>query len=391
MSVDTQAIKTLSIHGGYMKIIISCKFLLFFILVLLLSCSCDKCPTDNGNNQYDPRNVSRNDGHSIVPSLTVDNTGNVYIVWADSTPDEWDILFSQKSPEGEWTAFENITNSTERSTSPKIAVDGSGNIHLVWVKGPSFPEDKIYYSMKPMGGSWTEPIQISEGWGAIPSIGIDDAGNVHVIWMDGYYRRKSGGSWGPIETIPSPSHYCRNPAMAVSSGGDVHVVFEPGYDPSEVYYIMKPSGGSWTEPFNVSENNTNSWASDVAVDDDGNAYASWTEMETDQVCFRMRSPTGVWSEKDSIPDIEGDPWITKIETDGETVYFVWSAGIQHYDIYYNTRDTNGFWSNIINLSETSDDALLASIILDPQYNLHIAWQDKTPGNFDIFYTIIQTW
>ncbi len=358
----------------------------FIMISLIAGCrGCKKTTEPSNGNEWDPRNISRNEKHSVCPFLAVDGNENVHIVWADSTPGNWEIFHSQKTPEGEWSAAENITKTPERSITPAIAVDGSGNLHLVWVEGP-FPEQRIYYSMKPVDGEWTNPVRISDDWGDIPCIGVDDAGDVHLIWMDGYYRRKSGGVWSSIETIPSPTHVIYNPAMAVTDV-DVHVAFEPGYDPSEVYHIMKLAGGSWMEAVNVSESTENSWVSAVAVDGDGNAYVSWTEMETDKVYFRIRSSDGVWTAKDSIPGIEGDPWMSEIATDGGTIYFVWSGGVGYYDIYYRARGPTGVWSDMMNLSNTSDDSLVRSIVLGKD-NLHVTWSDKTPGNWEIFYVTV---
>ena len=369
-----------------MKIIKNCKLLIPFILVLLLSCSCDKCPTDNGNNQYDPRNVSRNEGKSLVPSLTIDDIGNVHLVWMDSTSGNYEILYSKKGTNGDWSEFVNISNTSVRSSSPKIGVDPFNNLHVVWEE---WGDDwvGILYSTRSNNGDWSTPSTITNS-GQIPDMGIDGFGNVHVIWMGlqvMYRMRNTDGTWGSIENTQAPH---RNPSMTANRDGDVHIVSEGG-GYSDIYYTMKPCGGSWIEPVNLSDNPIYSCSPDIILDNNGNVYVAWLEMQTNQICFRVRSFEGVWTEIDTVPEV-GNPWKINIESDEEDLYFVWSSRIDHGydDIYYKVRYSSGDWSDRMNVSETSNNSWVQSIILDAGGSLHIAWQEETSDGWDIFYTVI---
>jgi len=357
---------------------------------LLLSCSCDKCPTDDGNNQYDPRNVSRNEGKSLVPSLSIDDIGNVHLVWMDSTSGNYEILYSKKGGKGEWSEFINISNTSGRSSSPKIGIDPSNNLNVVWEEwGGDWVG--ILYSMRSNNGDWSTPSTITNS-GQIPDMGIDRNGNIHVIWMGlgvKYKMKLADGSWMAEESV---FPFGVNPAVAVNKQGDVHVVCDETIaNGNNIFYAMKPFIGSWTEPLNLSDNPIYSCSPDIILDNNGNVYVAWLEMQTNQICFRVRSFKGVWTEIDTVPEV-GNPWKINIESDEEDLYFVWSSRIDHGydDIYYKVRYSSGDWSDRMNVSETSNNSWVQSIILDAGGSLHIAWQEETSDGWDIFYTVIQT-
>lgn len=375
------------------KIMKGAELLISFVLISLLSCSCDKSPTDDGNNNhYDPRNVSRRGGNDIVPSIVVDNMGVVHIVWSDVL----DLWYSYKTSGGDWSEPLNITNTPspeKESTVPALAVDNSNNLHLVWREGDFSIPTFIYHSMKSPDSSWTTPIKISEEDGDIPSIGVDGVDNVHVVWWDGtvVYRMKiANGIWNPIERVQMDG--C-NLSMAVSRNGAVHVVADGGGGGFvRIYYTMKPFGGSWTEAARISENSTvDAYYPEIALSEDGSTYVSW--KESTQLRFRIRNPNGTWIEIDSIPDVEGFPSGSTVDVDDKGIYFVWEAYTEEhgYEIYYSARYSDDSWSELSNISSTLGASFFnrhGSFLKDGL--LHITWQDETPGNWDIFYTVIDT-
>ncbi len=388
MSVDTRGKKTF-IYGGYMNIINSYKFLLSFILVFLMSCSCDKSPT-GPNNHYDPRNISRNEGKSIQPSLAIDSNSSIHLVWADSTSGNFEILYSTNSDKVDWSVPANISITNGKSLGPKIAIDPYDNLQVVWEERDEHSTE-IFYSNKINGSQWSTPTKISNS-GRAPDLGTDENGNIHVTWIlpNSYRMRTAAGSWGPIESIPQ--YYCFNVALAVSQDGEVHIVGDQTIGPwNNVFYIVKPLGGVWSERVNLSDNSMYSWAADIAVDEVGKIYVSWSEIETGRLYFRCKNDNGIWSKRDSVPVTEGYPWGSIVFPARESVHFVFEAGTyeEDYDIYYIAKyDT--LWSTILNISESPGYGSLGpSIGLSNGY-LHIAWQEETSSGWDIFYTTIQT-
>ncbi|MFQ6057095.1 MAG: hypothetical protein ACE5J3_14085, partial [Methanosarcinales archaeon] len=327
----------------------------------------------------------------MVPSIASDSDGNLHLVWMEAPGNYYtkaDIFYSTMTPAGNWSDPINISNTSYLSGSPQIAVDPSDNLHVIWFE--RIPDSSVIYYTFRISGKWSKPISISDRWGgAQPRMGIDSEGNVHVIWWPAVgpvpmmYRKKTNAGWEPIE---ERSNYIINHKIAVSPDGDVHIATEGGNIQNDIYYLMRYSAGIWSTPINLSKNKTYSWVPAIALDNDDNVYVSWTEKETNQIHFKARSMAGV--KIDSIPQIEGDPWRSKIVVDeNKNIYFLWSAWTSEfdYDVYLIKRDFNGNWSDLENISQTKGASLINSVVLDNQGILHVVWQDKTPGNWEIYY------
>src|SRR6266849_2179219 len=47
-----------------------------------------------------PKNISNNTGNSLQPRIVVDSSGNINVVWRDDTPGHFDSFFSRSSDGG---------------------------------------------------------------------------------------------------------------------------------------------------------------------------------------------------------------------------------------------------------------------------------------------------
>jgi len=149
-----------------------------------------------------------------APSVALD--GNyAHFVWvsdiASGTTREYRVLYRKFNLNtGAWVGlgWESIYPPTGYSTSalgtPKIAVDSNGTPHVVWVQTVlvlSEQRDRIYYSSKPSGGSWSSTLQrISGGFSTDSSLYSEDMPEIAPLGTDVYvaWREKSAGdtSWG---------------------------------------------------------------------------------------------------------------------------------------------------------------------------------------------------
>ena len=77
-------------------------------------------------------NLSRNISNSGVPALTVDKRDNLYLVWNDDSPGNFDIFYRSKSRDGDWGQVVNISRTHDKSGDPSIAVDNVHHVHVVW-------------------------------------------------------------------------------------------------------------------------------------------------------------------------------------------------------------------------------------------------------------------
>jgi hypothetical protein len=126
-------------------------------------------------------------GTSEYPAIAVDSSGNLHVVWYDLTPGNYEIYYKKSANGGStWTASQRITWTPGGSVWPAIAVDSSDDLHVVW--GDHTPGNyEIYYKKSTDGGStWTASQRITwtSGDSGLPAIAVDSSGNVHVAWQD---------------------------------------------------------------------------------------------------------------------------------------------------------------------------------------------------------------
>jgi len=134
------------------------------------------------------------------PKIASDNEGNVYVVWEDNSKGNMEISFRKKINGGDWEDIENISNSSQTSIQPTIAVDReSEDIYVAWdesVKGIWEIFLKSYQDE-----DWSEAINLSNSsaTSGMPNLSVDASGGVHLVYADKYkghfevmYRYKPG-------------------------------------------------------------------------------------------------------------------------------------------------------------------------------------------------------
>jgi hypothetical protein len=195
------------------------------------------------------RRITWTSGDSKAPSIAVDSSNYLHVVWYDDTPGT-DQIYYKKSTNGggPWMASRRLTVTGGSSRFPAIAADSSGNIHVVWEDDtPGSPE--IYYRKSTNGGtSWTASRRLTwnlSGSGR-PAIAADSSGNIHVVWEDDtpgnaeiYYRKSTdgGASWTASRRLTWTAGQSEGPDIVVDSSGKLHVVWHDlTHFYAEIYY-----------------------------------------------------------------------------------------------------------------------------------------------------------
>ncbi len=201
-----------------------------------------------------------NNQSSSNPSITFDGIGNIHVVWEDSTDGEWgidtEIMYTKYTGAG-WSNATVISDDAtgwndDVSKNPDIAIDGDGNVHVVWqddTDGEWGSDYEIMYVNYTVFG-WSNATVISDdatgwndGWSAAPDIVIDSDGNVHVVWCD-----DTDGEWG-IDYEIMYAHYI-------------------AADWSNATVISDDTTG-WNDDWSIYP--------DIAIDSDGNLYVVWED------------------------------------------------------------------------------------------------------------------
>jgi hypothetical protein len=355
-----------------------------------------------------PDNISANHETSLLPSMAVGSTGSINVVWSDSTPGNHDIYFCQSSDSGmSWSRGVNISATAKDSMNPAIAVDGAGNIDVVWEDSTPGNYDIYFCQSTDNGLNWSRPLNITNNSkdSANPAIAADGAGNINVVWEDNtsgkhviYFSQSTDGglNWSQALNVSDSSRSSLNPAVAVDGAGNINVVWEdsaPGK--YNIFYSRSTdSGVSWSSGVNISASSKASWSPAVGVDSAGNINVAWTFYHSipvnTEIYFSRSIDNGVsWSQAVNISASSNRSINPSMAVDrAGNINVVWRDYTPgNYDIFFSRSIDDGVsWSEAVNISDNPEGSLNPSIAVDQAGNIYIVWDDYAPGNYDIFFT-----
>ncbi|TKJ21769.1 MAG: hypothetical protein CEE43_08755 [Promethearchaeota archaeon Loki_b32] len=351
-----------------------------------------------------------NDGYSYDASIAIDNNGNVHVVWWDPTAGPWgtddEIMYVKYSSSAGWSnatvisdGFGGVYWNDGDSCYPSIAIDNSENLHVVWhdyTDGPWGTDSEIMYVNYSSSAGWSNATVISDGFEGVywndgnsyyPSIAIDNNGNVHVVWEDltvgpwgidteiMYVNYSSSAGWSNATVISDGfggvywnDGNSERPSIAVDNNGNVHVVWYDYTDgpwgiDTEIMYVNYSSSAGWSNATVISDgfggvywNDGWSECPSIAIDNSGNVHVVWY-------------------------DYTDGPW----GTDSEIMYVNYSS--------------SAGWSNATVISDGFGGVYwndgysgYPSIAVDSLGNVHVVWDDDTAGpwgtDYEIMYTFI---
>ena len=232
-----------------------------------------------GNKLTNDAKISNDAAPSRNPSVTVDSTDHIYVVWDEYENGSWELFFAKL-----WYYDGNITfqenglqvsdSDPANSTEPCVAVEAEGGLSLVWTDARDDAGDgnlEVYYKrLDDRGFSLTADIRVTRdpGLSEHPRIDLDYDNDVHLTWYDfrdsddgivvnhGIFYRKLtvDGLMQTVErrvTFASPESV---PDVAVDTDGNVHVVFDDDrYASFDVFYtLLNNTGITIQDDINIS-------------------------------------------------------------------------------------------------------------------------------------------
>ena len=132
------------------------------------------------------------------PSIAIDSKDNLHIVYADFS----DILGAGLDPDIHYKIYNITTNlwslselisseSTRNSDVPSIAIDSSDNIHVMWqditnYHGVGLDIDIFYKNKKQYQSSWSDLfiVSLTSDHSRSPDLAVDTSQQVHAVWKD---------------------------------------------------------------------------------------------------------------------------------------------------------------------------------------------------------------
>jgi len=146
-----------------------------------------KKSTNEGVAWSSSKRLTWNSGDSYNPAIAADSNDNIYLIWNDITSGFYEIYYKKSSDSGmTWGSSKRLTWNSSNSITPSIVVDTSDTIHLVW-EDYAAGNHEIYYKRSTNGGAtWGNSDRLTWNpgfsWSAV--IAVDLSNTIHVVWYD---------------------------------------------------------------------------------------------------------------------------------------------------------------------------------------------------------------
>jgi len=239
-----------------------------------------------------PANVSRPE-KVVVESLSViaGSQGSATAVWQLYGGESGIVKSAVRRAGGSWSAPFRLFDDVSDIYASQIAVDPAGNTTAVWERheGHSFV---VQSATRPAGGNWSAPVNLSKlgRFARDAQIAVDPQGDATAIWARSNGRnlvvqgamRPAGGSWSaPVDISAHHGQGGFYPRLVMDSWGNATAVWK-GYDRNRhnlaIQAATRPLGGGWSPPTDVSNRLTRHIGisePQIAVDPQGISTVTW--------------------------------------------------------------------------------------------------------------------
>lgn len=222
-----------------------------------------------------PVNITQAPGHrSEFPSLAVSPDGTLHASWIETQPR--DTFYASKTPDGSWVTPVDISNNTTTEYPTRLGVGPDNSVHVVSAQEDGGPGlQNIYYYTKPAGGTFsagenlTGTANVGRGLGTVLVTGD---GTVHVVYSEGstgeimYMNKPVCGSWSTPVNLSNNAGSSFAPALGSDGCGNLHLVWaDNDGGPQKILYASKVPGGSWTTGLDITGGAMSANAPSIAV------------------------------------------------------------------------------------------------------------------------------
>lgn len=318
------------------------------------------------------------------------------------------LLVHSQGAGAAWTAAKRLTWTTGSSSHPAIAVDPSGNPHVVWEDDTS-GNSAVYYKKSLDGGAtWASSQRLT--WTADdsqrPALAVDSLGALHMVWMeilptglaDIYYKKSTNGgdSWSSGQKLNWTGGSAGSPTIVVDASDNLHVswyAYVSGIGETDIFYKMSTTGGTtWSSSRRLSWTPGYSWYPALAVADSANLHLVWEDAApgNPDIYYRKSGDGGAsWSTVRRLTWTSGSSIRPAIAVSPSgVVNVVWeddTPGV--FDEIYAKRSTNGGanWTANVRLTWYSGDSMSPAVAGYSSANLHLFWADVFAGPYEIYY------
>ena len=345
------------------------------------------------------KRLTWNSGTSSETAVATDSANNIHVVWHDNTAGNYEIHYKRSTDGGvSWTT-KRLTWNSGRSRLASIAVDSKDHIHVVWEDDTPGNSEIYHKKSTDWGSTWTtKRLTWTSGYSRSPTVAADSNNYIYVVWPDNttgasrlYFKKSTNGglSWTTKRLTWNPGSSYESSIIA-DSAGNLHVVCEHyNLAPPEIYYKKSTDGGeTWTTK-RLTWTLGGSHYPLIAADSSNHLHAVWMDYPAgNNEIFLGRSTDGgtTWTIKrltwnsgwSSYPCVTADM--------NDHIHVFWQDDTTgNFQIYHKWRVTWGAPWATERLTWNSESSGPPAVAVDSGNDIHLVWDETTPGSLEIFY------
>jgi hypothetical protein len=230
---------------------------------------------------------------------------------------------------------------------------------------------------------------------------------VWAVWVD------ADGSGQELKKILNTPGDSVNPCVALDSSGTPYIVWEDTSTGNSEIYLLKWNGTEWVdadgsgqESINISKTEgpyAQSQYPSLCIDSSGNPHIAWHDLIfANNEIYYLKWNGSEWvdvkgssgQESKNISNTTNSSYYPSLSLDSSgNPHIAWKDYIsgENYDIYYlrwngwEWVDVDGSGRESINVSTNTGYSGFPSLCVDSSGNPHIAWEDSTSGQSNIYY------
>ena len=195
-------------------------------------------------------------GNRMVPAIDIGPDASLHVAWWDTREDTLiGKIYYRKRSGGVWLDEELVTDPANKAMRPSIAVDDSGFVHVVWIDARGSFE-QIRYRRRGAAG-WENEIALTNEEATHYHPSIDAAGGEAVLayWKSTdaglnseiYFRRRIAGAWTAALRISNAAGRSELPCLIAGPNRNLHLAWVDSRDGNqEIYYreYFDPANGT---------------------------------------------------------------------------------------------------------------------------------------------------
>lgn len=271
------------------------------------------------------------------PALVADRTGRPQLAFTELINSTVNV-YESRYVNGAWTAPLRLSNGTDNTSAPDIAVAPDNKLIVVWSQTSALTSTKQIEIAESTnaGASWPSFGPILDAHGGAPKVSVGLDGVTHVIWQDDTaapfrikHTQRLTGVWNAAAILSDATAPALSPDL-IAFGNQAHAVWEQ----SQSIRYAQGAGISFGTPITISTGLAQEPS--ITAGALGSIVAAWKSETDTSIAVRVKDSSG-WGSLQSFgtnPAGIGHVNLAPGPTDNTYGVFTWGASGSR-DIAFN--------------------------------------------------------